>query len=262
MVTPFVLVSYLRSGTHMLRTALESHPAVFCQTEVFNPDNPILPYALDTPVDVILREHVFRSHPPRITHAGFVLHAYHPQALASRPGQRANPLWACVWEHLAALPGLRVLHLKRHNLLRRHVSHLLARRSRFWHSWRAESVARVTHLDAPPHPDSVEWRPGERPALEVDALAFERDVAEVLAWRQRADEALAACPRLDVGYEDLCADWESATARVQEFLGLPRAALRPAVNKLDERPLREAVSNYDELRARFSGTPLRAYFDE
>ncbi len=211
---------------------------------------------------MILREHVFKPHPPHVTHAGFVLHAYHPFALESVAGQRANPAWAEIWPRLAALADLRVLHLKRRNLLRRHVSHLVARRSRFWHSWRAGSVEHVTHLDAPPHPDSVEWRPDRRPVVQVDPQAFERDVAEVERWRRHADGALAARPCLEVIYEELCADFQGVGARVQDFLGLPRASLQPAVNKLEERPLRDAVSNYEALRAHFAGTPLAVYFDE
>lgn len=258
----FVLVSYLRSGTHMLRTALESHPAAFCQTEVFNPDNKILPYPLDTPVEQVLREHVFKPHPPEVTHAGFVLHAYHPFALDAWEGLRANPAWAEVWPRLDAMDDLKVLHLQRRNLLRRHVSQLVARRSRFWHSWRAGAVDEVTHLDAPPHPDSVDWHPAERPVVTVDPERFARDAAEVERWRRRADDALGSRPRLVVAYEDLCADFEGQAERILDFLGLPRAPLRPAVSKLEERPLREAVSNYDGLRARFAGTPLVVHFDE
>ena len=46
---PFVLVSYLRSGTHLLRTALESHPEIVCRAEPFNSDDRRLPYPLETP---------------------------------------------------------------------------------------------------------------------------------------------------------------------------------------------------------------------
>jgi hypothetical protein len=120
----------------------------------------------------------------------------------------------------------------------------------------------VTHLDAPPHPDSVDWRPAERPVVAVDPEAFARDAAEVERWRRRADEALASRPRLVVTYEELCAEFETVSARLLGFLGLPRRALRPAVSKLEERPLRQAVSNYDALQARFAGTPLAVHFDE
>lgn len=257
----FVIVSYLRSGTHMLRTALESHPRVFCQTEVFNPDNPLLPYPLQTPVEVVLREHVFKDHAPPVTHAGFVLHAYHPYALEAFPGLRSNPAWGEVWPRLDALNDLRVLHLKRRNLLRRHVSHLVARRSRFWHSWRADGVTRVTHLDAPPHPDSVGWAPEERPVVHVDPQQLERDFVEVERWRRTADAALASRPRLDVVYEDLCADFARVSAGVLDFLGLPRVPLRPAVTRLEARPLREAVANHDALKAHFAATRYAEFFD-
>ena len=133
----FVIISYLRSGTHLLRTALESHPSIRCQTEVFNSDNPNLPYGLETPTQAVLDKWVYSNIAPEISRVGFVLQAYHPNALKAFPGIRANPRWSNIWDILMSMPDLKVIHLRRRNLLRRHLSHVQARASDQWHNWNA-----------------------------------------------------------------------------------------------------------------------------
>ena len=259
---PFVLVSYLRSGTHLLRTALESHPEIACQSELFNSDDRGLPYPLDTPTAEVLERWAFgRELPAEVTCAGFVLHAYHPHALRAFPGIRANPSWADVWPRLAAMPELRVLHLRRRDLLARHLSHLLARATGFWHAWDTGAAARVSHLHAPP-PEQV-GRPRETPppiAIDPDRLAL--DFEEVSGWHAAADQVLAGRPVLQVAYEDLCADFSGETDRVQRFLGVAPAALRPAVGKLEERPPERAIANWEELRRSFAAGPWAPFFAE
>jgi hypothetical protein len=259
---PFVLVSYLRSGTHLLRTALESHPEVACQSELFNSDDRRLPYPLETPTADVLERWAFgRELAPGTRCAGFVLHAYHPHALRAFPGIRPNPLWSDVWPRLAAMPDLRVIHLRRRDLLARHLSHLLARATGFWHAWEAEAAARVSHLHAPP-PEQVGRRRDEPPPIEVDPDRLELDFEEVTGWHGAADRLLAGRPTLHVRYEDLCAEFATETARVQRFLGVEPAALRPAVGKLEDRPPERAIANWGELRRRFAGGPWAGLFTE
>jgi hypothetical protein len=255
-----VLVSYLRSGTHLLRTALESHPEIACQSELFNSDDPSLPYPLTTPTAEVLERWAFaRRLPPGTRRAGFVLHAYHPHALRAFPGIRANPRWSDVWELLAAMEDLVVVHLTRRDLVARHLSHLLARATGVWHAWDADAAARVSHLHPPPPEQTGLVRP-QPPAVVVDPDRLELDLEEVTAWRRSADRALHRRPILHVQYEALCADFAGVTGRVQDFLGVERAELRPAVTKLELRRPEEAIANYAELRRRFAGGRWAALF--
>jgi hypothetical protein len=258
----FVLVSYLRSGTHLLRTALESHPEIACQSELFNSDDRRLPYPLATPTAEVLERWAFaRPLPSETRRAGFVLHAYHPHALRAFPGIRPNPAWADVWQRLAAMDDLLVVHLLRHDLLARHLSHLLARATGYWHAWEAGAADRVSHLHAPPAEQVGQVR--ERPApVVVDPDRLELDFEEVTEWRRAADRALAGRPILHVGYEDLRADFAAVTDRVQRFLGVEPVPLRPAVARIEHRPPAEAIANYAELRARFAGGPWAELFPD
>jgi hypothetical protein len=256
----FVLVSHLRSGTHMLRTSLESHPAIVCQSEVFNSDDRQLPYPLERPAQDILDEYVYRPKPPSVQCVGFVLQAYHPRGLSLVPEIRQNPGWDDVWTLLAGMPDLRVIHLKRLNLLRRHLSHVNAHESGIWHDWDSESVRLVTHLADPP---AVGRRPADRPAVTLNPGRLTADFQDVVWSRRRADLTLGHHPILEVIYERLCDGYDAECRRVQEFLGVsPVRPLRPAVFKLEERPLAEAIANYHELKHHFARTPWGDFFDE
>lgn len=249
---PFVLVSYPRSGTHLLRTALESHPEIACQAEPFNSDDRRLPYPLETPTEEVLERWAFGGAPASARHAGFVLHAYHPHALRAFPGIRANPRWADVWARLAAMPELRVIHLRRRDLLARHLSHLLARETGFWHSWETDGPGRASHLHPPPA-EQVGRHRAAPPPIVVDPERLAVDLAETLGWHRAADRALAGRPILHLAYEELCADFAGATARVLRFLGAAPEPLRPAVVKLEDRPPWQAIANWEDLRGRFAG---------
>jgi hypothetical protein len=247
----------------MLRTSLESHPAIVCQSELFNTDNRKLPYPLEKPAREILDEWVYRAYPPEVQCVGFVLHAYHPWGLSLVPEIRQNPGWGDVWDILGGMDDLRVIRLVRRNLLRRHLSHIAARTTGNWHAWDAESVLKVTHLCGPPSPEQIGPPPGPPPALRIDPDRLEADFLDVVRTRRFADEALRRRETLVLHYEDICRDYDGACRRVQQFLGAsPILDLRSAVEKLGQRSLAEAIANYEELKAHFAGTPWAEFFED
>ena len=250
----FILLSHLRSGTHFLRSSLESHPEIVCQTELFNANARTLPYPLSTPTAEILDRWGFPPRPPGVRASGFVIHAYHPGTLRAFPWLRPNPAWDDVWDRLAAMPDLRVVALERRDLLRRHLSQLVADRTRRWHAWDPGRVGAVTHLGAPPPDDQVgPPRPDPEPIV-VDVARMLTDFEEVEACRRRARARLAGQPAIEVTYEELCADYGAVCARVQSFLGVEPRALTPALVKLERRPLADAIANWRDVRERLRGT--------
>ena len=256
----FVIVSYLRSGTHWLRTALESHPAIVCQTEVFNSDNPRLPYPLETPTEAILAQWVYRAFPMTVQRVGFVLQAYHPYALQAFPGIRSNPHWGNVWSILAEMKDLQVIQLRRQNLLRRHLSHVMARQTGQWHYWERDRANQVTHL-APPPPEQIGTLTRSNIAVRLDPVQLQIDFEEVERWQSRACELLGQHPILQISYEQLCQDFALTCDRVLQFLELEPRPLTAAVKKLENRPLVDSIVNYAELVAHFAHTERACFFE-
>ena len=256
----FVILSHLRSGTHLLRSALESHPSAVCQSEVFNSDDPRLPYPLSTATDEVLRRWVYKAFPPQIEAAGFVMQVYHPRGLAAFPGIRENAGWADIWSRLEAMADLKVIHLRRENGLRRHLSHVMARETGEWHAWDRSLVDQVTHLEPPRVQDNVS-RAGLAPVtLERERLALDFEETERL--HARAAEIFQRHDYMALRYEDLVNDFAAVSERLLAFLDLPPRTLTAAVGKLDQRPLNEAIANYSALRRDFAGTRWAAFFED
>jgi len=109
------------------------------------------------------------------------------------------------------------------------------------------------------------YREADRlPPLEVDPTQF----AEYLCERRRADAELQGyvdalgLPTLRLEYEDLLRDRSGLLRAVLEFLRVRPLELdgRPLKNTSDD--LRQAVANFDALRAAYVGTGYEAMFDE
>lgn len=257
--TRFVIISHLRSGTHLLRTLLESHPAIVCQTEVFNSDNPNLPYSLTTPTQAVLDKWVFKDFHDGIQCVGFVLQAYHPHGLKAFPGIRANPLWSDVWPRLQNMPGLRVIHLQRDNSLRRHLSHVIARRTGGWHHWNEERALKVSHIEQV-NVQAADL--SERPVVELDAERLRIDFEDVERLHQRVKDLFSSGKYLSLSYEKLCSCPDPLCKELLRFLGVSPAPLEAAVAKIENRPLHVSIANFQPLREAFANTPWHHFFDE
>lgn len=230
----FVIFCQARTGTHLLRTSLEQHPAVRCTWEPFN-DKAVahFPYDLNTPARGILQR-LWRDE-PGIHAAGFPLHLSHGR------GGRA---WGDVWPLLSADQSLTSVHLYRKNLLEQLTSHTLALRTGNW--------MEETEPDIPP-------RDRGEITLTLDA-AYCRD------WFASTAEAVHAQQRsmpdaLTISYEDLAENLESTLAVVFQQLCVTPVGVQPKIRK-QGKPVEQTLKNFEQLRDTFADTPWRSFFDE
>ncbi|MCA8955559.1 MAG: sulfotransferase domain-containing protein [Planctomycetes bacterium] len=226
--TRFVIASASRSGTHLLRTLLCSHPCVEMHGESFNTLGlALLPYGLETDVDTVLARHVFRPCFDYVEAVGFVLF------------RNLSATWAGenVWDELAAMEDLRVIVLERANHLARFASLKRSLSDKVWYVGVTDSEVSAA--------ERVEITPRE---LEADIALHEGSRARFLAQfhRQRV---------LCLTYEQLVEDTDAVAARVIEFLGVHSCRLVSGTKKKETRRLGEVVANLDELRQHFAGGP-------
>ena len=231
----FVIQSLPRCGTHLLRTALDSHPDIDCLGDVFDPNSSGrhgFPKLRPTPAEVI----TYCSTQARLT--GFVAHAHAglaedetgaglDEAYRAQPEVRAGPgLWQAI------PPATPVITLWRRNLLARHVSQLVAQHSSVW------AVRRGDPLPPPPR-------------LKVDCSQMLADFARIRALMEIARRRFPAALR--VSYEQLVEQADTSFAKIQEFLGVVPKSLSPRTAK-QGRPLAETIINLDEVEATLRGT--------
>jgi LPS sulfotransferase NodH len=102
------------------------------------------------------------------------------------------------------------------------------------------------------------------PPMEIDPNLL----AEFLAEREAADDELQAyvdqlgLPTLKIVYEELLVEKEKILGMVFEFLNIPNYPVVEKTLKNTSDDLREVVTNLDQLRSLYAGTPYMEMFDE
>ena len=231
---PFVIVADVRTGSTMLSSTLERHPAIRCRGELFHPedfpDNQVPGGPRDALTADTLIQRAFSDR--TVSAEGF-------RAMVFHPDPEARPRWAHAWDVLAARPGLRVIFLWRRDPLAQ-----LA-------SW---TIARETGCFTPPPGDPL-YEADNRPRVRIEPAELRRWADDRVRLYGQRREQLRAHHVLDLTYEDLTGDWTRSIERIEDFLGVPHRPLKPAKLKQEHRPLSESVVNYAELQRVLADRP-------
>lgn len=243
--TKFIIGGMGRTGSNLLVGCLKHHNEVIAYSEIFNnkdhnrkvgfsnpeyrnTDRSLIALRDADPVR-FLDTVIFRKAPTRIRAIGFKLFYYHAR----------GPQDAVVWDYLRAA-NVRVIHLKRRNLLALQLSMTRALGS---HAWTGA-------------------RQGTAPETRI-ALSYEECLEgfeQVDRWQREFDTAFP--DQLPVYYEDLCTDREHTMRQVCEYLDVAYQPTRSRTQKQSRLPLDVAISNYDELKGSFSGSRWASFFEE
>lgn len=235
----FIILGSPRTGSNYLLTLLRSHPNIYARGELFNrlcvfdyENHPLHAELLrrrQADPENFLRRFCFFPLQASMDASGFKLFYQHVD----------GPLrWFPFI--LRQEPDIRIIHLKRRNVLRQYYSYQRAMLDDRW--W---TVAQET-------PSTC---------ITIDPDACLRFFASTVTLRNRFD-AIFRDVQLEVWYEDLIADKEGVMRKVQEFLGVPVRTLQSNLKKQNPFPLRECITNHNEVRARLLGTEWEPFLEE
>lgn len=248
---PFIILGWYRTGSNYLLSMLNSHPDLVAFSEVFYQKkifwgNAVYGEKSENSADFPLRnsdsakfitKYIFRLYPRKIHAVGFKI--FYPQ-LDHSEFIGLKPL-------LTEMKNLKVIHLKRENMLRILVSDLLAKQT-------GEKV-------------SVSKRKIEKKIASVEPIYLDpeetRTYFENLKGFQEKFDAFFVNHNIkQVKYETLRRDPGGTVNDVYQFLNLePRPSFSILI-KQNTLPLRELVQNFDELSAVFSGTEWEKFFKD
>lgn len=241
--TRFIVLTSARSGSSLLIQSLRSHPGVVAFGEILGPGNVwfnvagfpsrhrgLKRFRNREPLR-FLDACVFRGYPAGTEAVGFKVFCSHLE----------EPRFGPVADHLRGMRGLRVVHLVRGNLLRAYLSEVI--RSKTGVGW--------IHAEGERTSVSVELDPDDCEAY----FTRERELHD------RYGRLFATRDVLDIGYEELVADYASVTASLQRFLGVEPQALSSPTIRQQVRPLPEVIANYADLESHFAGSPWEGFFD-
>jgi hypothetical protein len=230
LTTPFLIVGQARTGSNLLQFELNRRwREIRCQGECYRSD----------------------ERPPGGTADAVSAAVFTPQGDETIHGCRVfyHHLEPSEWDQVLRTEGLRVVHLRRRNLLRRFVSLRIAATNQMWMQYAGD-----------PQPDVRER------AVTVDLDRFVRDYESSLAAYASMEAMLAAhdVPVLDVWYEDLVADLNGECQRVASFLGAgpPWFRGRPELRRQNPETLSRLVTNYGEVRRVLAKSRLHSFLEE
>lgn len=291
----FIVLCAARTGSYMLTSSLNSSPNIICFGEVFNAlarhvDYRVDGYQMHNPkerelrdgdFERFLRERIYTDHDKQVGAVGFKLphshfRQYRPlmrREMSGLPPQAENKLL----EWLVAEVDIRVLHLRRRNVLRRMVSTYIARATGGWIEPAAPTLAGVSSRSAmlkairhPRHavrslqhvlfPKEPAWK-SSRTAVELPEDECREFFAKDALDTAHYDELFSEHDVHMLYYEELVGHYGAILEGVQTFLGLDPRPLAPATRQQNPEPLRELIVNYDELHEAFNGSPEAAYFE-
>jgi LPS sulfotransferase NodH len=242
--TAFIVLGRSRVGSNLLRGLLNGHPQVAAFGEIFRDvksldwdhlgyfqSRALASLAERDPVRLLDRS-VFGRYPDSIRAVGFKLFYYH-----AREGAAAS-----IWPYLRERPRLKVIHLRRENLLQTHVSRKRAALTDQW--------------------VNVSGQPEQQVVLRLDYDECLEDFERTRSWEDDAGRFFEGHPFHDVTYERLAGEPQSEAEAIQQFLGVPVRPLRPSTHRQARQSLSATIANYAELKAQFSGTPWQAFFSD
>lgn len=242
--TKFIILGRSRIGSNLLRSLLNDHPQVYAYGEIVQGQNSMnwdhtghfqnkkmQQQLLHNPVTFISQQ-LFRRYPKETAAVGFKLFYYHAQ----------QPNWQPIWTYLQAQTDIHIIHMKRHNILQTHLSRKRAELTGSWVNTTGQKE--------------------QSPPLRLDFAECLVDFQDTRAYEAQFDQFFTHHPKIELIYEELAADYGTQMQRVQQFLHIPLHTVKPGIYKQSYKSLSQTISNYQELKEQFAGSPWECFFTE
>jgi LPS sulfotransferase NodH len=232
--TKFIVLTKPRTGSNLLVNSLQTHPEMKVFGELFRGGaDEATKKAILASVDGYFSERVFRRYDKSIKAVGFKIFYHHP--VYDHSGK--------VWDYLLNCKDLRVIHLRRENLLRALVSMKIAEKTDVWKVSQEQS-------------ESVDKR------IQLSVQECLDVFCKTRQWENEANEKFANNPVMELTYEQLTSDYQRKMRDVQKFLGVKPADLHPLSSKQNPEALADLIVNYSDLEDHFAGTDWEIFFNE
>ena len=248
-MTKAIILASQRSGSTFLQDCLTTHPQIHSVGELL----------IDGGSNVYVPDLILGSRFVTKTYRFMISGAWYPTRLMTRffeSGERPVKVFKAMYNHIANPWSLgylrehteiRILHLRRHNMLKQYVSHLLLARKRVkkWEPHAFQPIPVVT--------TRVE------PGAALDYLRKAR------AMYEHYDSVFAHHQRLPLVYEKMIDGQvlrEDVGRAICDFLGVPPVAMKSRLLKMNPDSLHEMVTNYDELARALKSSEFADLLDQ
>ena len=232
--TRFIVLTKPRTGSNLLVNSLQTHPGMVVFGELFRggADEETKQTILAS-ADDYFRDRVFKRYGKTIQAVGFKIFYHHP--VYDHGGK--------VWKYLLNCEGLRVIHLRRANLLRALVSMKIAEKTDVWKIFEEQD-------------EPVDKR------IELGLQECLDSFRQTRQWETDANNKFSGNSLLELTYEELTSDFQRQMQCVQEFLGVEPIDMHPLSVRQNPEKLCDLIVNYDDLKHHFAGSEWETFFEK
>lgn len=253
-IVKFVIIGAPRTGSSFLQSALNSHPQTICLREVFGDCknrgkfylNGKITDSIDSPKEYLEAE-IWNPEFSNKTHRGFKL--FFMQGIDTKAPKT-------IWNIIEEDKDVRIIYLRRQNLLARFCSQRMAYTTGVWELKKLSTAKSYRELKR--------YFAHRLLAYRGVSLTYQECVSDFEKHERFHDEFMAKFSThqvLDLSYESLVENREKAYQEVLNFLELPYVKFKTEHTKQFKPKLSSSVKNYLELKSQFAGSKWDVFFD-
>lgn len=217
--TKFIIITRSRTGSNFLVSLLNAHPQVEAGGELFA--------QLKGRTTQQVWSSSFDKKSKKVQCAGFKIFYYHPLDSDSK----------AVWDKIKNDRSIRIIHLKRSNILETLVSRKIAVKTDVW--------LQSGNVSTP----SIEER-----KVTLTPEECLKEFESTRANEHQIDEQYQQHQLMELKYEELVADTPAALSQVFQFLGVKPVTVSSSLRKQNKESLSELMTNYTEIKEALNGT--------
>ena len=236
----FIILNEIRSGSNLLKTLLNSHKNAFCFSEIFSPycsnvfngafkNTEKLNLIRDKYPIKFLENMVFSGYKSDINAVGIkIIYNHFVEFELIKNYLKEN--------------NIKIIHLRRKNLLKAFLSLKKANKSGIWFS---------------------EGKLKENKSIDFIRLDYE----DCLKFFEETSKKIKYFDdfyknKINIFYEDLIKNREFELKKIQVFLGLEVQKLEANLVKQETKSISDSILNYYELKEKFKGSKWEVFFED
>lgn len=233
----FVIITLPRSGSTVLVKTLDKHPQIFCAGELFYFHGKIYHSECQFP---FLRIKMFGhkiNYLLNFPNVVLRLKSFMNRFFNNQKSEFEAVGFKMMYQHILYMPGImnylkknkvKIILLTRKNILRNVLSDMKARESGVYHN----------------EPGSDQHTSKK---LHVDLPLLSEKLKETENWADKLDSIATQMDCLKIDYADF-ENWEEMTGNIFDFLGVSKAHISPATERLNPPALENMIDNFEEVK--------------
>ncbi|WP_424494761.1 sulfotransferase domain-containing protein [Salinimicrobium sp. GXAS 041] len=215
----FVVITRSRTGSNMLIKLISSHRSIQAYGELFNQTK-------DKNCEKIWT-HTFSKRLNYVKFVGFKIFYDHPLGSDDKT----------VWDFIKSDRSIKIIHLKRENVIRSQLSLLIAHKTQ---TWGVTPTMKDTPID--------------QKKIAVNIEEFLKDIRKTKLWEKDTALIFSEHPYMEVMYKDIITDKDKTMEKIFKFLEVPDQKTTSDLRKQNPEEIRDLVYNYNELESALRNT--------